>query len=260
MEFDEENSMYYFHARYYNPPTFISRDPLFEAKPWMSAYAYCRNNPLIFIDPNGEDEYEFDKKGKLINVIENKNADILRIVKTDRKGNIKYDKNGNTKTIATSQNYAYGTVDGTSTNALSTELDIKDNNSRETMFEFLANNTNVEWATFNGCLNGETDGGEEINKIGTNHDRGRTNSLQSYIDYILNGGGVINEYTHSHPSGSLPFPSGYSQAPWVIPSYGGGDHGVATKYNNSIRSMRVYDVDSKSYYEFWRGGYNRMKK
>jgi RHS repeat-associated protein len=57
MEFDEENSMYYFSARYYNPPTFISRDPLFEKKPWMSAYAYCFNNPLKYIDPTGMEGY-----------------------------------------------------------------------------------------------------------------------------------------------------------------------------------------------------------
>jgi RHS repeat-associated protein len=54
-ELDEENGMYYYSARYYNPPTFISRDPLFEKYPTISPYAYCLNNPLIFIDPTGED-------------------------------------------------------------------------------------------------------------------------------------------------------------------------------------------------------------
>jgi hypothetical protein len=197
--------MYYYSARYYNPPTFISRDPLFEKKPWVNPYAYCRNNPLIFIDPNGEDEYEFDKKGNLVNRIENKNADILRIVKTDRKGNIKQDKNGNTKTIATSQNYAYGTVTGYSNSSQSTELHISNNDSRKGMFEFLARNTSVEWGTINGCENGETSNGLEINMIGTNHNNGSTNNLHPYIDDILNREGIINEYSHSHPSGSLPF-------------------------------------------------------
>jgi RHS repeat-associated protein len=54
-ELDEENGMYYYSARYYNPPTFISRDPLFEKYPFMSPYAYCYNNPLKFIDPTGKE-------------------------------------------------------------------------------------------------------------------------------------------------------------------------------------------------------------
>jgi RHS repeat-associated protein len=59
-ELDEENGMYYFEARYQSPPVFISRDVLFEEKPWMSPYSYCRNNPLNMIDPSGnnEDWYE----------------------------------------------------------------------------------------------------------------------------------------------------------------------------------------------------------
>ena len=52
-ELDEESGMYYFEARYYAPPTFISRDPLFEKYFWMSPYAYCANNPVKYIDPDG---------------------------------------------------------------------------------------------------------------------------------------------------------------------------------------------------------------
>jgi uncharacterized protein (TIGR02594 family) len=62
-ELDEENGMYYFEARYMKPPMFISRDVLFESKPFMSPYAYCRNSPLNMIDPSGnnEDWYENEK-------------------------------------------------------------------------------------------------------------------------------------------------------------------------------------------------------
>jgi RHS repeat-associated protein len=52
-ELDEENGMYYYEARYYNPPTFISRDPLFEKYPALSPYSYTANNPLKYIDPTG---------------------------------------------------------------------------------------------------------------------------------------------------------------------------------------------------------------
>jgi RHS repeat-associated protein len=54
-ELDEESGMYYYSARYYAPPVFTSRDALFEKYPWISPYAYCMNNPVILIDPTGED-------------------------------------------------------------------------------------------------------------------------------------------------------------------------------------------------------------
>ncbi|MFA7402266.1 MAG: RHS repeat-associated core domain-containing protein, partial [Bacteroidales bacterium] len=53
-ELDEENNMYYYSARYYAPPTFISRDPMFEKYPTFSPYAYCMNNPVKLIDLDGE--------------------------------------------------------------------------------------------------------------------------------------------------------------------------------------------------------------
>lgn len=53
-ELDEENGMYYYEARYYAPPTFTSRDPLFEKYFWMSPYAYCANNPVKYVDPDGK--------------------------------------------------------------------------------------------------------------------------------------------------------------------------------------------------------------
>jgi RHS repeat-associated protein len=55
----EGKEVYNYKIRYYAPPTFISRDPLFEKYPFMSPYAYCNNNPVIYIDPTGmEVEHE----------------------------------------------------------------------------------------------------------------------------------------------------------------------------------------------------------
>ncbi len=52
-ELDEETGMYYYEARYYAPPVFISRDVLFEEKPWFTPYHYCSNNPVVSVDPSG---------------------------------------------------------------------------------------------------------------------------------------------------------------------------------------------------------------
>jgi RHS repeat-associated protein len=52
-EMDEESGMYYYSARYYAPPVFISRDPLFEKYPTLSPYCYTANNPVKYVDPDG---------------------------------------------------------------------------------------------------------------------------------------------------------------------------------------------------------------
>ncbi|MBO4282081.1 MAG: RHS repeat-associated core domain-containing protein, partial [Bacteroidales bacterium] len=54
-ELDEETGMYYYEARYYKPPVFTSRDPMFEKYFWMTPYAYCANNPVKYVDPNGRE-------------------------------------------------------------------------------------------------------------------------------------------------------------------------------------------------------------
>jgi RHS repeat-associated protein len=54
-ELDEETGMYYYEARYMAPPVFISRDPLFEKYPTFSPYAYCANNPVKYVDPDGRE-------------------------------------------------------------------------------------------------------------------------------------------------------------------------------------------------------------
>jgi RHS repeat-associated protein len=56
-EKDEESGLYYYGARYYSSMIgiFISVDPKLEKYPNVSSYAYCMNNPVKLIDPNGED-------------------------------------------------------------------------------------------------------------------------------------------------------------------------------------------------------------
>lgn len=69
-ELDEETGMYYYEARYMAPPVFISRDPLFEKYPTFSPYAYCANNPVKYVDPDGRDTVYFNLKLNKIKTIE----------------------------------------------------------------------------------------------------------------------------------------------------------------------------------------------
>ena len=52
--FDYETGLYYYRARYYNPyiGRFLQTDPMGYGD-GMNWYAYCGNNPLVFVDPSG---------------------------------------------------------------------------------------------------------------------------------------------------------------------------------------------------------------
>ena len=254
-EYDEETGMYYFGARYYDPTklTFNSRDALFEQKPFFSPYAFCRNNPLRFIDPDGNDEYEFNMWGKLKNVIQNDEKDIIRV-----KGIFGKER--------ASQTYEKGTVEGYAKVENKTkkeiQLTIKDNSSRESMFEFFANNTRIEWETINGEI-----GNSERNYIATNRSGDWVGSLDSYINDIIEQGGVVCEHAHNHPSrllGSrIEGPSGYSISTNGMrdaTSANKGDHGFAKHYDKFIFKFKMYDPNNNSYYQYWDGGWKPMGK
>jgi len=77
-ELDEETGLYYYGARYYDPKIsiWLSVDPLAEKYPNETPYMYCGNNPIVFIDPDGQDRIYSDSgyfledtgKGNLIKV------------------------------------------------------------------------------------------------------------------------------------------------------------------------------------------------
>ncbi len=57
-ELDDETGLYYYGARYYDPQLgrFISPDSIVQAPfdpQTLNRYSYCRNNPVIYIDPSG---------------------------------------------------------------------------------------------------------------------------------------------------------------------------------------------------------------
>ena len=57
---DFETGYHYYGARYYDSEkiNWLSVDPLSDKYPSISPYAYCANNPVRYIDPDGRDWYE----------------------------------------------------------------------------------------------------------------------------------------------------------------------------------------------------------
>jgi len=58
-DYDEESGLYYLQSRYYNPETgrFLNADSQFDANAGILGYnlfAYCKNNPIMYMDKTGE--------------------------------------------------------------------------------------------------------------------------------------------------------------------------------------------------------------
>ncbi|MFA5639611.1 MAG: RHS repeat-associated core domain-containing protein [Bacteroidales bacterium] len=170
---DEENGMYYYSARYYAPPTFISRDPMFEKYPSISPYTYCANNPMKFVDPTGETWYQVDENG-YISVMKDKQGNILG--KKDKfdmlyaKGNdkvkpIRVDNQEILSSLSKSTKITEATgwcaENGTiteqfdlSTYSTKGNVDTKTANEMKSVFYFLADNSKAEWRLFKTKQNG----------------------------------------------------------------------------------------------------------
>lgn len=58
-ELDEETGLYYYGARYMDPKIsmWLGVDPMREKYPNLCCFIFCKGNPIILIDPDGEDSY-----------------------------------------------------------------------------------------------------------------------------------------------------------------------------------------------------------
>ena len=73
-QFDEETGLYYYGARYMNPVTSLwyGVDPKCYKNIHLGSYVYCSSNPIVRIDPNGEDDYVTNIKTGAIAIIRTK--------------------------------------------------------------------------------------------------------------------------------------------------------------------------------------------
>lgn len=65
-EKDAETGYSYFGSRYYSSDLsiWLSVDPMSDKYPSLSPYAYCANNPVKLVDPNGEEIIAYDNYSK----------------------------------------------------------------------------------------------------------------------------------------------------------------------------------------------------
>ena len=187
-ERDSETGLSYFGSRYYSSDLsiWLSVDPMSAKYAHQSNYVYCSNNPIKVIDPNGEDEYEFDECGNLVNTICNEAIDKFHIIDSD----------GNRK--CSSGDFEANTFSITKDDLFGTMLEVINGDNHEGLaldaFEFFADHTEVEWE----CIT--TD---RTSYVGTSKMNHSTNIYRE----VLDKGVSLRFHRHNHPGGD-PYPSG----------------------------------------------------
>ena len=196
-EKDSESGFYYFGARYYDcdlSGLFLSVDPMSDKYPEISSYHYCHWNPIKSIDPNGNDEWEINQYGRIVNRIKTTEHDAFYLV--DKNGNRMMDDNYSV--LYKSISFEYGAVKEMNSNNYTPHqmgFEIKDNSLGTDLFKFFADNTTVEYGlvTTKGAGAYITTDYRESSVGGS--------ILASWLD---KKGTTILSVTHNHPGGSKP--------------------------------------------------------
>ena len=233
-ELDEETGLYYYGARYYDPRSsvWISVDPLAEEKPWLSSYVYCLNNPLKFIDPDGEDEWDVDKKTNKITQKTNPKADAIYVNDNGKridgvvmaKGSVNWIKGYN---INKKEN------DG---------MNINGDENGTKVFKMLSNNSPYEWEQ---TKTGKNSNGNNIITSSTDISTNSANST-----FMTSSSIQIRGDDHSHPR-NTPYPSGTEKGATK------GDVSHANEISSQMKKLgyktpdfRIYLPGKKSYINF----------
>jgi RHS repeat-associated protein len=216
-EFDTEHGLmeYDFGARMYNPQILstMTMDPHCENYYFTSPYSWCKNNPVNRIDPTGMDDYEIDiGSGKLKKRKENKDQDVFFLITQNQEGD--FDRMKDSEGNDVSLSFAAGTVwEGKSSDGYEAYT-VKGNNNGTKLFEFLADNSKVEWGNIQNTFTGTS-------TLVTSHE---TSEITLDLNLFQFG---TSSVTHSHPSGT-PYPSGLDNRR--------GDIGAAQTYEKRYGS------------------------
>lgn len=215
-------------------------DPLGEKHPEWSPFAYCLNDPILRIDPDGLTDFTFDKNTGEVKQVGEANKDPDRILKTNSKGEVKYDKKGVAKVA----------VDGLAKGFLSDGQNYK---SKDYVFSVggegqptLANFEDfaVKMSDYIGVELGgvylSNDKGADANISKVYLDNYANNTLTSnsptytklYSDKEIKGMNLITDF-HTHPT------TGYGRSDIERPSGIPGDLGYRNDFRSNFQSFLI---------------------
>ena len=139
-------------------------------------------------------------------------------------------------------------------------MQLKGNQNGKVVFEFLANNTDVEWG-FTATKRGDSQNAFLTTSHETETERGGNRLMSSKL---LLGNYKIIQHSHNHPN-NTPYPSGDGNNPEGFESDGNwGDRGFSKWLNHEYEEKRevygnfirfnIYLPKSKNYIEYDESG------
>ena len=166
-----------------------SIDPLCEKYYHVSPYAYCGNNPVNRIDPDGKRDYKVNSMGLFY-----ESPSIWEQIMSFFGFGSKFDKiymEGSSEPFAT---YPKGTIEGLESKNGYTSFHIKNEKYANDLFQQLIRRTDVEWvnAKFEKGRNGFNF------LINSHHDR-ESQWDESIIKEQIDNGYLLKSHKHSHP-------------------------------------------------------------
>ena len=161
--------------------------------PHQSNYVYCSNNPIKVVDPNGEDEWEVNESG-YIRCIHNDKPDRLYAVYGTKDGEWR-ERKLDVKPLDVDRSIM-STMRAQGDNTSCSTMDNRD--QMNSLFNFLADNTNVEWAQ----ISTHDAYGKIFDFLTTSHHNIKV-ELTTFHKNLLDNAtsqGFLDVFKHSHPN------------------------------------------------------------
>ena len=184
---------YDFHARRQYPHLgiFTTPDPHAESCHDISPYAYCAGNPIMFIDPTGENTYRVAGDGNFYLLYEDDNEkDVIYNDNLDASIEVSKDFMASHRTVK-------GEFKNEPSKTRTSQL-YRLTEDSDKLYSFLCDNTNVEWSQLKMLDDKEN----YIEFIGTSNQTNYDTSWSVINEDYRNTSAILFEFTHHHPTTS----------------------------------------------------------